>query len=53
MGKSLHPVTNWLQYDRSLIKRGLLNFWVDTDAMDNWFHHDHHGQRGRSQRYTD
>lgn len=21
--------------------------------MDNWFHHDHHGRRGRSQRYTD
>ena len=21
--------------------------------MNNWFHHDHHGRRGRSQRYTD
>lgn len=21
--------------------------------MNNWFHHDHHGRRGRSQLYTD
>ncbi len=21
--------------------------------MDNWFHHDHHGRRGRNQLYTD
>ncbi|WP_429195268.1 transposase, partial [Aeromonas veronii] len=33
--------------------RGSLTFWVDTEAMNNWFHHDHHGRRGRSQLYTD
>ena len=53
MGTSLHPITNWPQYNKSLIGRGSLTFWVDTDAMDNWFHQDHHGRRGRSQLYTD
>ena len=58
MGKSLHPITNWHQYNKSLIDRGSLTFWVDADAVDadaidNWFHQDHYGRRGRSQRYTD
>lgn len=53
MGKSLHPITNWSQYNKSLISCGSLTFWVDASAMDNWFHHDHHGRRGRSQLYTD
>ena len=53
MGKSLHPITNWSQYNRSLISRGSLTFWIDVAAMNNRFHHDHHGRRGRSQLYTD
>ncbi len=53
MGKSLHPITNWPTYNKSLINRGSLTFWVDAEAMSNWFHHDHHGRRGRSQLYTD
>lgn len=53
MGKSLHPVVNWSQYNQSLINRGSLTFWVDTDAMNNWFHQEHHGRPGRSPRFTD
>ncbi|CAJ1781948.1 IS5 family transposase ISAs4 [Aeromonas salmonicida] len=53
MGKSLNPITNWSQYNRSLINRGSLTFWIDAEAMNNWFHYDHHGRRGRSQLYTD
>ena len=53
MGKSLHPITNWPTYNKSLINRGSLTFWVDAEAMSNWFHHYHHGRRGRSQLYTD
>lgn len=50
MGKSLHPITNRPQYNTYLINRGSPAFWVDVDAMDNWFHH---GRRGRNQLYTD
>jgi hypothetical protein len=53
MDKSLHPITNWPKYNKSLINRGSITFWVDAEAMSNWFHHDHHGRRGRSQLYTD
>ncbi len=53
MGKSLHLITNWPTYNKSLINRGSLSFWVDAEAMSNWFHHDHHRRRGRSQLYTD
>ena len=53
MGTSLHSITNWPQYNKSLINRGSLTLWVDAAAMDNWFHLDHHGRRGRSQLYTD
>ena len=50
MGESLHPITNWPQYNSTLINRGSLTFWIDADAMNNWFHH---GRRGRSRLYTD
>lgn len=53
MGTSLLPITNWPKYNKSLINRGSLTFWVDAEAMNNWFHHGHHGCRGRSQLYTD
>ncbi|MFB2829378.1 IS5/IS1182 family transposase, partial [Aeromonas jandaei] len=33
MGTSFHPITNWPQYNKSLINRGSLTFWVDAEAM--------------------
>ncbi|WP_275045026.1 hypothetical protein [Aeromonas salmonicida] len=33
MGKALHPITNWPQYNRSLINRGSLTFWVDAALL--------------------
>ncbi|OHY96873.1 hypothetical protein BJD16_01045 [Aeromonas sobria] len=51
MGKSLPPITNWPQYNRPLINRGELTFWINADAMNNWFHHNHHGRYGHSQNH--
>ncbi len=53
MGKSLHAISNGSQYNRSLVKRGSLTFWVDENVVHNWFHQEHHGRRGRSSLYTD
>ncbi len=53
MGKSLHAISNWSQYNRSLVKRGSLTFWVDEHVVRNWFHQEHHGRRGRSALYID
>ena len=53
MGKSLHAISNWSQYNCSLVKRGSLTFWVDENVVHNWFHQEHHGRRGLSALYTD
>lgn len=53
MGTSLHAISNRSQYNRSLVKRGSLTFWVDENVVHNWFHQEHHGRRGRSSLYTD
>ncbi len=53
MGKSLHAISNWSQYNRSLVQRGSLTFWVDEHVVHNWFHQEHHGRRGRRSLYTD
>lgn len=52
MGKSRHAITNWSQYDKSLVQRGSLTFWVDAEAMKHRFHQDHHGRRCCSPLYT-
>ncbi|WP_408907773.1 hypothetical protein [Aeromonas salmonicida] len=33
MGTSLHAISNWSQYNRSLVKRGSLTFWVDEALL--------------------
>ncbi len=55
MGTSRHPIpiVNWSHYNKSLSHHGSLTFWVDAAAINNWFHQDHHGRRGRSPLYTD
>jgi hypothetical protein len=34
MGKSLNPISNWPQYNRSRINRGSLTFWIDAETMN-------------------
>ncbi|MNU96205.1 hypothetical protein D3C71_862350 [compost metagenome] len=53
MGTSLHPITNWPQYNKSLINRGSLTFRIDVEIMNNWFHHNHHGRRDHGLLCTD
>ena len=53
MGKAKHKVTNWSQYNKALVNRGSINFWVDVAAMDSWYSHKQHAGRGRSNSITD
>ena len=32
MGKSLHPIRNWSEYNRGLVERGSLTVWMDAVA---------------------
>jgi len=53
MGKSKHKITNWSQYNKALVKRGSLTFWIDEQAIKSWRCTEHHGRRGRGYIYSD
>ena len=53
MGKSKHRITNWPQYNKALVNRGSLSFWIDEQAICHWCCSEHHGGRGRGFQYSD
>lgn len=53
MGKALHNISNWRQYNRALINRGSLTFRVDEQVIKQWYCSEHHGRRGRGFQYSD
>lgn len=48
MGKSKGKITNWKEYNQALINRGSLTFWMDDNAIANWYCDTPSGRRGRS-----
>ncbi|GIU11512.1 hypothetical protein TUM4641_29600 [Shewanella morhuae] len=32
MGKSKHRITNWPEYNKALVNRGSLTFWIDNSG---------------------
>jgi len=53
MGKAKRKITNWKQYNAALKQRGSLTFWMDEQAIKNWYNTTPTGRRGRSQTYSD
>ncbi|MEZ9330975.1 IS5/IS1182 family transposase [Vibrio breoganii] len=53
MGKSKKKITNWVEYNNALCKRGSITFWIDDTAIDAWGCKTHHGKRGRGFQYSD
>jgi hypothetical protein len=53
MSKKDYRVRNWAQYNKSMINRGRVTFWIN-DANDTWYH-DNQGskKRGRPFKYSD
>ncbi|GAB1149831.1 MAG: hypothetical protein SwBeaBPW_41290 [Shewanella algae] len=45
MGKAKHNITNWAVYNRALVSRGSLTFWMDDAAIRHWDCQHHHGGR--------
>lgn len=39
-----HAKRNWSQYNRSLVNKGSLTIWIDSDCYEKWIHL---GKRGR------
>ncbi len=52
MSKPRYKTTNWKQYNKALINRGSLTFWIDEEAIAKW-KQNKQGKRGRSSRFSD
>lgn len=48
-----YRVRNWPAYNRALVRRGGITFWVDEQALSSWRHQGVSTGRGRPQIYTD
>ena len=49
--KTKYTVTNWPTYDRSLVRRGDVTFWLSPDAIAGWDAKPA-GRRGGQQKYS-
>ncbi|POP41502.1 IS5/IS1182 family transposase [Superficieibacter electus] len=53
MAKQKFIITNWPIYNKALINRGSLTFWLDDEAIQAWYASATPASRGRPQRYSD
>jgi hypothetical protein len=44
---------NWPTYNKALINRGSITFWLDDEAIQAWYESATPSSRGRPQRYSD
>jgi hypothetical protein len=51
--KQQYRIRNWRDYNKTLIRRGSLTFWIDSHSLDTWLNVDRPARRGRSRTYTD
>ncbi len=47
-----YRIRNWPEYNRALVRRGSLTFWIDEQAVAGWHHEPCVGVRGRPRIYT-
>lgn len=47
MQKLTYRIRNWSDYNKSLIQRGSLTFWVEEDSLKKWQSNDSTGKAGR------
>jgi len=50
--KAKYRIRNWKEYNRSLVNRGSLTFWISDELLANWVEKEKTGERGASPRYT-
>lgn len=54
MSKKDYRVCNWSHYNKSLINRGSITFWIDEKSIDEWYGNKSSTKaRGRPQKYSD
>lgn len=52
MPKPCYKTTNWKQYNKALINRGSLTFWIDEEAISEW-KQSKQNKRGRPRHFSD
>ncbi|MDQ3750282.1 MAG: IS5 family transposase [Acidobacteriota bacterium] len=50
--KAKYRIRNWSDYNRSLVERGSLTFWISEELLANWIVTEKSGERGRAPHYT-
>lgn len=48
-----YKIQNWSAYNKSLVKRGSITLWFDTEVSSLWYASSAAKIRGRPQRYSD
>jgi hypothetical protein len=48
-----YRIHNWSKYNKALIRRGSINFWIEDSGIKNWFSSEHSGMSGRPEIYSD
>lgn len=51
--KARLSVRNWREYNESLVARGSITFWFSDETLQNWYHENGAGKRGRPFTYSD
>jgi len=51
--KKRYRVTNWREYNESLVRRGDITFWFSEDVLDAWEHDNAEARRGHPFVYSD
>ncbi|VEI64775.1 Transposase DDE domain [Serratia fonticola] len=52
MAKQKFKITNWAAYNKALVNRGSLTFWLDESVIHAWYDEPKNSSRGRPQRYS-
>ncbi len=50
--KTKYRISNWAEYDRTLVQRGDITLWISTDATDAW-KPSPSGRRGGQRKFSD
>lgn len=53
MAKERYQIRNWSDYNKALVNRGSVTFWLNEKAIRSWHNADSSGNKGRPQQYSD
>ena len=51
--RACYRVTNWREYNESLVRRGEITLWFSDEALASWEHANAEGKVGRPFTYSD